>query len=820
MDNITSNSIMEDQVSDETVLWTLSIKAIGKLPDDKNSFDLLIGPQSSLDQLQDMITDQTGLPRSCQRLIYRGRLLNDDSSTKIGDIHGLQCGHTIHLVPREVPVSTETAVPDAEAAVEQRDDEVPNEEDDDSDDDFLPTLLDRLFGGASDEDDGEEVTETPAAASNAATADTASSDSSAAVLAVLSSLLSSDEASSTPPTPRAVAAAPASSTTPRRRHVLVPSDLVVPDPGSAEPLRQSLLTLHTMLPTAQRAMSSSSPSSPLEVPRQWYVGQWIDVRDTVNQWLEATIVSIVLPSEILPPSVATTHEATPTRPTPLQHEPVVKATDLDGRIRLLIEPSSEDDNVEGIPAGHRLRSNQHVQLLLIHYNGWPHKWDEWIRSDSERIRPFRVRTRHGASSTLSSPTLVSPWADAPTTRVTAADDDAATTESADERRAVLHELGRVAAQVQELCALVTTTTPLDSSSSRDLPWSRPVETAVATYQQWQAVAPLLDRLGRAMVDAAPHALALAQTMQEQTKVQPPAAAPVEDAVESARNGTLGGFLSLLSRASPETSVSSSNMVATTTTGSTDSILAEPSDERSVDEIDPDFTDFGSGVVNTSRGVARSAPRRSERASTTDELSNALGAYLALASLSGALSRVSNDEDDDDADNSPAVNLARLMRSGGTNGGIDIHIHAIVAAPGTNTTNNNAWANILLAAPRTTSSSSSSSATTTDTSPAAPTASDLWDENGLFDELYSETPAPLNLEATEEAAPSEPAPVVTTAATPPSGTNVTEDGASPTRRRRLSRGATPERQSGSARRVTAGTPPTPTPNGFLSRFFRR
>jgi Ubiquitin family len=815
--SISSNVIMEDQVSDETVLWTLSIKAIGKLPDDKSSFDLHIGPQSSLDQLQDMITDQTGLPRSCQRLIYRGRLLNDDSSTKIGDIHGLQCGHTIHLVPRAVPVSTETAVPDTEAAVEQRDDEVPNEDDDDSDDDFLPTLLDRLFGGASDEDDDEEVTETPpSAATNAATADTASSDSSAAVLAVLSSLLSSDEASTTPPTPRAAAAVPASSTTPRRRHVLVPSDLVVPDPGSAEPLRQSLLTLHTMLPTAQQAMSSSS-SSPLDVPRQWYVGQWIDVRDTVNQWLEATIVSIVLPSEILPPSVATTHEATPTRPSPLQHEPVVKATDLDGRIRLLIEPSSEDDNVEGIPAGHRLRSNQHVQLLLIHYNGWPHKWDEWIRSDSERIRPFRVRTRHGASSTLSSPTLVSPWADAPTTRVTAAASTADdTTESADERRAVLHELGRVAAQVQELCTLVTTTTPLDSSSSRDLPWSRPVEPAVATYQQWQAVAPLLDRLGRAMVDAAPHALALAQTMQEQAKVQPPAAAPVEDAVESARNGTLGGFLSLLSRASPETSVSSSNMVATTTTGSTDSILAEPSDERSVDEIDPDFTDFGSGVVNTSRGVARSAPRRSERASTTDELSNALGAYLALASLSGALSRVSNDnDDDDDTDNSPAVNLARLMRSGGTNGGIDIHIHAIVAAPGTTTTNNNAWANILLAAPRTTSSSSSSSATTTDTSPAAPTASDLWDENGLFDELYSETPAPLNL--AEEAAPSEPAPVVAAAtATPPA--NVTEDGTSPPRRRRLSRGATPERQSGSSRRAT--TPPTPTPNGFLSRLFRR
>ena len=38
--------------------------------------------------------------------------------------------------------------------------------------------------------------------------------------------------------------------------------------------------------------------------------------------------------------------------------------------------------------------NNNVQLLLVHYNGWPHRWDEWIRSDSVRIRPFRTRTHH------------------------------------------------------------------------------------------------------------------------------------------------------------------------------------------------------------------------------------------------------------------------------------------------------------------------------------------------------------------------------------------------------------------------------------------
>lgn len=50
-------------------------------------------------------------------------------------------------------------------------------------------------------------------------------------------------------------------------------DLETPDPGSMESVRQGLMTMRTM----------SSP-----YPRQFFVGQWIDCRDTVNQWLEAT----------------------------------------------------------------------------------------------------------------------------------------------------------------------------------------------------------------------------------------------------------------------------------------------------------------------------------------------------------------------------------------------------------------------------------------------------------------------------------------------------------------------------------------------------
>jgi hypothetical protein len=91
---------------------------------------------------------------------------------------------------------------------------------------------------------------------------------------------------------------------------------------------------------------------------------------------------------------------------------VVSANDLEGRRRLLLEPipDDEDDDFVGEDEGDRVRlprddddegcryrsrsDNDGVQLLLIHYNGWPHRWDEWMRSDSVRIRPFRTRTRH------------------------------------------------------------------------------------------------------------------------------------------------------------------------------------------------------------------------------------------------------------------------------------------------------------------------------------------------------------------------------------------------------------------------------------------
>lgn len=70
-------------------------------------------------------------------------------------------------------------------------------------------------------------------------------------------------------------------------------------------------------------------------------GQWVDVRDTVDQWLEAQVLAI--------------------------------QNTVDGRI------------------------------AYIHYNGWPSRWDEWIQVDSHRIQPFRTHTLQAIDSVLVSP---------------------------------------------------------------------------------------------------------------------------------------------------------------------------------------------------------------------------------------------------------------------------------------------------------------------------------------------------------------------------------------------------------------------------------
>mmetsp|Transcript_34417 Transcript_34417/g.60331 ORF Transcript_34417/g.60331 Transcript_34417/m.60331 type:complete len:446 (-) Transcript_34417:4366-5703(-) len=105
-----------------------------------------------------------------------------------------------------------------------------------------------------------------------------------------------------------------------------------------EVIRQNLITLEDLLKI--RTLSCADPQRAFDFDqRQLHVGQWVDVKDTVDQWLEAQVID--------------------------------------------------------------LRSEN--CLAFIHYNGWPEHWDEWIQVNSPRIQPLRTHTVQPLTSSMSSP---------------------------------------------------------------------------------------------------------------------------------------------------------------------------------------------------------------------------------------------------------------------------------------------------------------------------------------------------------------------------------------------------------------------------------
>lgn len=90
-------------------------------------------------------------------------------------------------------------------------------------------------------------------------------------------------------------------------------------------------------PSARSPTGSDASNRVRRGRRRFFIGQWLDVKDTVNQWLECTVLDI-----------------------------------------------SEDK-------------------VLVHYHGWPSRWDEWIDFDSTRIAAFRTRTLHSMNSQHMSP---------------------------------------------------------------------------------------------------------------------------------------------------------------------------------------------------------------------------------------------------------------------------------------------------------------------------------------------------------------------------------------------------------------------------------
>lgn len=848
--------------------WSIGVKTLASTAS-KSDFTVNVSPEDDLEQLYNQIENKTGLKADQQRLIYRGRLIDGvkgrnvssaasspektpksldvASAIKIKDIAGLTDGHTIHLVERKLQQndtidldgSNPTSATSAGTTAEQQ--------------------------PASNSVDGND--------NNASAESTASGAASllAAILGMGSNDTSStardhddeddDEADGSNTANGRPRWRPRYSN-PRRRQLsyrLTEEDLQLQDPGSLESVRQGLLTMHTLLSTADLPTFSNGTatpqlqqnqhaamrgsSSPLDTKRRFFRGQWVDVRDTVNQWLEATIVDIVLPTEILPPPMTDRRSVKRNPTTVPANDPAVSASDTDGRRCLLLERCCEQEHdpslgVELDSSGNLIyfrqrSSNEGVQLLLIHYNGWPHRWDEWIRSDSERIRSFRTRTRHPNNSQRISPTVQSSFAEAPSTNFFHHQITQNQLRDQRDRQALLPEISRVFNFVNELLTDAAikcnppSTSATESESNKHLPWivnsslskedsainedsgdEEDDESSIdrgeskdkvksdhdhlvsphidrvslrRRRQELNGLAAILDRLGRTLVDAAPHVAALSL---EQPELEEDTMPELEDSLRSGRDrrnvteedrqypNTLGGFLSLLSRDRRRTSVGSSNAampgndslsVANSHEQTTVASSSHRDDEEYVDDdmthdvrVDPDYTDFVGGLVNTTRGEVRAGGSRNTARQTSnggagDELAGLLGAYLAAASLGGLVSSV----EEDDADNtgaSTATNtqgLGRILRERGVGGnGIDIHIHAVVTAPGGNVGlatlgggNGGLGATLFQATTRNTQRPPSTPSQHVP-EPLLPRDNDE-DDLGIFSELYSETPDPVD-----------------------------------------------------------------------------
>jgi hypothetical protein len=268
--------------------------------------NVVVQSDFSITTLKDMIREVTSVENDRQRLIYRGRVLADE--TFVRD-YNIEDGHTVHMVAkpanyRELQQQA-TTQPLQPAATSSTTTQIfsPNN----------PILRRALFESVGRSSSGRNNSNTTNGTSNSAGA---------------TSTAGTTAQGNNPPTTTVNTAETA-----------------------LENIRQGLLTLNTLMSVNEEAPPMNAidaTTSPTLVNRTFYIGQWIDVKDTVQQWLEATVMDI----------------------------------------------------------------NPSQRTIFVHYNGWPQRWDEWIRWDSPRIAPFRSRTTHSTltGSACPTPNVIPPHA--------------------------------------------------------------------------------------------------------------------------------------------------------------------------------------------------------------------------------------------------------------------------------------------------------------------------------------------------------------------------------------------------------------------------
>lgn len=116
----------------------------------------------------------------------------------------------------------------------------------------------------------------------------------------------------------------------------------VPVEFKLEAIRQNLVTVELLIETRARPWRWTEEESLFTYRRRrLQPGQWVDVRDTVDAWLEAQVLDLLC--------------------------------------------------------------EQGISMVRVHYNEWPTEWDEWLEVSSPRIQPFRTFTCQPSDSPVQSP---------------------------------------------------------------------------------------------------------------------------------------------------------------------------------------------------------------------------------------------------------------------------------------------------------------------------------------------------------------------------------------------------------------------------------
>ncbi|CEG50016.1 Ubiquitin-like protein, regulator of apoptosis [Plasmopara halstedii] len=389
---------------------------------DERVFNVEAASSMSVADFRAKVALATAIPASRQRLIYRGKLMKDGAVLATYD---LQDGHTVHLVVK-LPATTNTTHTDARPReVNGPAWNLAN----------LRSVLRRT---------GESITTSqPLPMLRELLGDVAETPRATAVNVGLSNLNGSRHLNATP-----------ADTSHEMIEGMENSNLtglnneIVTSVVDLEHMTQGILTMRTVLSTAiseqerdsqqqderieENEQQTESQTQIRRSSRQFFVGQWLDVKDTVNQWLESTVMDIA-----------------------------------DGKI-------------------------------LIHYHGWPTRWDEWIDVDSDRIAAFRTRTLHTHNAQRMSPV--------PTTRVPSAprvgDNDV--------RQLVINVrnlMGEMMPHINRLAVLCEEDLQRDQIPSVDSVPSASTTLGARESEVSEVahlVAPLFDRFGRLLIDSANH----------------------------------------------------------------------------------------------------------------------------------------------------------------------------------------------------------------------------------------------------------------------------------------------------------------------------